>query len=268
MAIHQAKIVTITSVKGGVGKTTTTLNLAGTLSGMDKRVLIIDLDLYSGSIAASLNISNDQDVYRLIDDMTNNRFEQIENYIVPYNDLIHVLPSPKDPRYANKVNIKYLNAVINRASVKYDVILIDTTHILNELNLITLDNSDKIIYVLSNDLVDLKNMKTMVSIYKDMQKSNYTIVLNESKDKLKKHFSKYDIKNIIKDNVDYIIPSDFYVRNFDKYVLDGEILILNNRLKSRNKRTVKIFEMICNNILIDEKKQGWDYEKVCWRVWS
>lgn len=50
------KIITISSVKGGVGKTTMTFNLAGIYCELNKRVLIIDLDLYSGGIAASLNV--------------------------------------------------------------------------------------------------------------------------------------------------------------------------------------------------------------------
>ncbi|MDD2181509.1 MAG: AAA family ATPase [Bacilli bacterium] len=249
MAIHKAKTITITSVKGGVGKTTTVLNLAGIFSLMDKKVLIIDLDLYSGAVAASLNVSNDNDFYKLIDDLNNNRFDKIEDYISKYNDLIDVIPAPKDPRFANKINSKYLNVVISRASTKYDVILIDTNHILDEINLVTLDASDEIIYVISNDSIDLKNMKSMVSIFKDMDKKNYKIVLNNSKDKLRNYFSKYDIKNIIKDNVDYIIPSEFYVRNFDKYVLDGEILTLNKRLRTTDKKAIRIFELIAESLL-------------------
>ena len=65
------KIITISSVKGGVGKTTMTLNLAGIYCELNKRVLIIDLDLYSGGIAASLNVKNKKDIYTMIDSMAN-----------------------------------------------------------------------------------------------------------------------------------------------------------------------------------------------------
>ncbi len=253
MAVHKGKIITVTSVKGGVGKTTTTLNLAGTFSLMNKKVLIIDLDLYGGAIVPTLNISIDTDIYKFIDDLNNNRFDKIEDYIVKYNDLIDVIPAPKDPRFANKINSNYLNVVFSLASTKYDVILIDTTHILNEINLVTLDASDEILFILSNDPIDLKSMKSMIAILKNMEKSNYKIILNNAKDRQRNFFDKHDIKNIIKDNVDYIIPNEFYNKNFDKYILDGEIMLLNKKIRSSHKKTVKVFEMLAETLLKSDR---------------
>ena len=91
MALEKAKIFTVASVKGGTGKTTTLLNLAGIFSLQKKKVLIIDLDLYGGAIALSLNIPNEQDIYRLVDDLNSNRFEIIDRYLVKYNDYIDVI---------------------------------------------------------------------------------------------------------------------------------------------------------------------------------
>ena len=43
--IHKGKIVTVTSMKGGVGKTVSVLCLAAVYADLGKKVLIVDLDL-------------------------------------------------------------------------------------------------------------------------------------------------------------------------------------------------------------------------------
>lgn len=254
MEHKKAKIFTITSVKGGTGKTTTVLNLAGIFYKQKYKVLIIDVDVYAGAIAASLNLTGKRDLYQLVEDLSNNRFETITDYIYQYQENIDVIAAPKDPRNASKINGKYINIILSKVAYSYDVILLDTNHFMNEINLVAFDYSDSILYIINNDPIDLKNMKSMVSIHKDMEQDNYKIILNEAKDKQKNYFTKYDIKNIIKDNVDYTIPSTFYIKNIDKYVLDGEILTLNKSIISSHKKAIKNLTMIANSIM--EEKKG------------
>lgn len=252
MALNKAKVFTVTSVKGGVGKTTTLLNLAGIYAKMDKRVLIIDLDLYSGDIAAMLNINYNMDIYNLFEDLSNNTFNSLENYITSYNDQIKVLPSPKDPRLARKIGGKILNLILYKASLKFDIILIDTNHILTDLNLFALDYSDQILYIINNDSMNLKNMKTMISIFNNMNKYNYKIILNNSNRELS-YYNKYDMKNIMTKNVNYIIPSSFYIYNIDKYIIEGKILTLEKAFVSKHKEGIKIYNLIANDLLKESK---------------
>ncbi len=64
MALNNAKVITVTSVKGGTGKSTTVLNLAGVLTEMKKKTIVVDLDLYAGVIAASLNLTDGSDNFQ------------------------------------------------------------------------------------------------------------------------------------------------------------------------------------------------------------
>ncbi len=225
MGLKYGKIVTVTSVKGGTGKTTFALNLAGVLASLGKKTVIVDLDLYSGGIASSLNLKVDNDIYDLTYDLMNNRFDNIDNYITSYNEHIDVLASPVDPRTSSKIRFNYIDIVLSRLKLKYDVILIDTNHIIDKINLVTLDASDYVFYIVTNDLLDIKNMKSMVSIFEDMDMHKHRIVLNEARYN-NTGYSKYDVENLVGDKVSYVIPKSFYNHNISKFVFDGKIMML------------------------------------------
>ena len=194
---QQGKIITISSVKGGVGKTTIAINLAGIYFLMKKKVLLIDLDLYAGGIATCLNVNNRKVIYSLIDNMSNNNSVSIEDYVCHYNSGIDVLACPKDPRDVSKIEPKYINQIFALAKSRYDVILVDTGHSLDEVCLMAIDESYNSIFVITNDLVDIKNMKSLVSIFNDMKKTNYKIVLNNSRDTGRDYITVFDIRNMI-----------------------------------------------------------------------
>jgi pilus assembly protein CpaE len=254
MKFKRGKVITVFSTKGGVGKTILTLNLAGIYYKMNKKVLIIDLDLYSGGIALSLNVDPTKSIYNFIDDLNNNRFTEFNDYVVKYNDNIDVLSCPIDPRMGGKIDSKYVDVLLVNAANRYDVILVDTSHILNDVNLETLDRTDEILLVLSNDPIDLKNMKSIISIFKDSEIDNYHIVLNEAINTDKDFFTNFDIKNVIKDNIDYTISRQFHINNIDSYVIKGEIPVLNKKIRSQHKADINNMTKMAAHLI--ERKDG------------
>ena len=120
---------------------------------------------------------------------------------------------------------------------------------LNEINLSILDKSDEILLVLSNNLFDIKNMKNLISIFRDLDKSNYRLLLNESIDQNSGYFNMYDIKDIIKANIDYVLSDKFYIKDIDNYIMNGNIVTLNNKLI--NSKDYKVLDNIVLDITED-----------------
>ena len=250
------KIITVSSVKGGVGKTTITTNLAGLYYLMKKKVLIIDLDLYAGGIATLLNVNNKKDIYMLVDALSNNKQVDLSDYVSKYNNGIDILACPRDPRDVSKIESKYINKIFELAKHDYDVVLVDTSHSLDEVCLVAMDASYNTLFVITNDLVDIKNMKSMVSIFKEMEKTNYKIVLNNSRDTGRDYITLFDIRNMIKGNIDYTISKNFYIKNIDKYVLNGEILTLNKNINRFYSGDIKNMNKLALSLIEEVKKEG------------
>ncbi len=65
----KGKVIAIASGKGGVGKTILCTNLAGVYHHLQKKVLLIDMDLSSGGVSVMLNLNNSKTIYNLADDI-------------------------------------------------------------------------------------------------------------------------------------------------------------------------------------------------------
>jgi len=231
----KGKVIAITSGKGGVGKTIFATNLAGVYHHLKKKVLLIDMDLSSGGVNVLLNLSNAKTIYNLADDILNNRFKEAGDYVYHYSEFIDILPSCKDPRQGSKIDIKLIEQIITVYKNNYDVVILDTTHIPTSYTLTSLDLADEVLFMITDNLLDLKNSSSMLTILRDIKEDKVKVILNNSHSNEKNYFSKFDIKNIIKHNIDYILPSSLYVPNINKYLMDGKILVLNNHLSFNNK---------------------------------
>ena len=254
MTKKKTHVITISSLKGGVGKTTFTLWLAGIYAKMNKKILIMDMDVYTGAIALNLNLKTKKNIYTLTEALDSRSVNKMESYVTKYNDNIDVLASPNDPRLASKISSQYIGTIIDRMKTLYDIILIDTNHILTDVNIVLLDYTDNVLYLVTPDPVCLRNTRSMIYIYKKMQKSNYYIVLNKSIDNKKICFSNLDIKVILKNNIDFILPDSLYDKRIDYYFLNGSLMSLDKKFINKHKKEMKKLENIANYIINKENK--------------
>ena len=247
----RGKIVCFYGGKGGVGKTTTLLSLAGTLSKLNKKVLIVDLDLTNGAIAISLNREANKTIFNFVEDYINNKYNDLDKYITKYDENISFVASPKDPRYASRIDVKYIDILLEKSVYNHDVVLIDTPSILNEISVYSLDKSDVVYLLTTNDCVSLKNIKNLVNLFIENNLDKYKIILTNRIIPNTDYFSNYDIKNIIGHNVDYVISSSFHVNNLDELVVNGEIITY----KYSKFKDEKIFKLIANEIIGGNKDE-------------
>lgn len=261
--VRKGKVITITSMKGGVGKSIAILQLAAVLKKIKKRILIIDLDLYNGDIAFALNLDVKGNIYNLCDDVANNRYKYDDNkeYIVKYDEYIDVLASPKDPRQASRIDRKYLEVILRSFANRYDVVLIDTNHILSVTNMVAFECSDTILDIFTNDSLDIKSTKVFVSICNNMNVDNLLLVLNNAVDDRKKYFSEYDMENLINEKINFIIPKSFYVRGIDKYIIEGKTLDVFEKMLNSNSKDSVNFSRLALRLLEDNKEEDEDEEK-------
>ena len=251
----RGKVIAIASAKGGVGKTIFATNLAGVYHHLKKKVLLIDMDLSSGGINVLLNLSNAKTIYNLADDILNNRFKETSDYVYHYSEYVDILPSCKDPRQGSKIDIKLIEQIVTVYRNNYDVVILDTTHIPTAYTLTALDLADEVVFMLSDNPLDLKNSSSMLTILNDIKEDKVKVILNNSITLEKNYFSKFDIKNVIKHNIDFILPSTMYISNINKYLMDGKILVLNEHLSFKNKTDRELLIKIAERMVGDSSEE-------------
>ena len=169
------KIIAIANQKGGVGKTTTSINLAACLAELNKRVLVIDSDP-QGNTSSGLGIDKNQLEYTFYDLLIDNAtFEQVKIEI-DYFEKLHILPSNielsgAEIEIVNKDNREYLlKQILDKVNDEYDYILVDCPPSLNMLTINALTAADTILVPLQCEYSALEGLSQLLYTINLVQK--------------------------------------------------------------------------------------------------
>ena len=215
------KIIAIANQKGGVGKTTTSVNLAASLGVLEKKVLLIDADPQANA-TSGLGIdveSIDKGTYQLLEHTTTIQ-DLILETSAPNVDLVpaHIDLVAIEIELVDKNEREYmLKKAIAPITDKYDYILIDCAPSLGLLTLNALTSANSVAIPIQCEYFALEGLGKLLNTIKSVQKIHnadldiegllltmYDARLrlsNQVVEEVQKHFNEMVFKTIIQRNV-------------------------------------------------------------------
>lgn len=166
------EVIAIANQKGGVGKTTTTLNLGVGLAKQGKNVLLVDADA-QGSLTASLGYqqpdSLDVTLTTMLQKIVDEKPVKPGEGIMQHPEGIDLVPcnielSVFDVRLVNEVAREHkLKEYINTQKGAYDYVLIDCMPSLGMMTVNALTASDSVIVPVQSHYLSLKGVEQLIS---------------------------------------------------------------------------------------------------------
>ncbi|GEQ86093.1 chromosome partitioning protein ParA [Patiriisocius marinistellae] len=252
------KIIAIANQKGGVGKTTTSVNLAASLGVLEKKVLLIDADPQANA-TSGLGIDVEAVTigsYQLLEHSATAK-EAIVKTNSPNVDIIpaHIDLVAIEIELVDKENREYmLKQVITDLKNDYDYIIIDCAPSLGLLTLNALTAADAVIIPIQCEYFALEGLGKLLNTIKSVQKihnpeldiegllltmfDSRLRLSNQVVEEVKKHFDAMVFKTIIQRNVrlseapsygESIISYDASSKGANNYLSLAEELIAKNK---------------------------------------
>ena len=239
-----ARIIVLTSGKGGVGKTTVTANLGMHLAKKSYRVCMIDMDIGLNNLDVVMNLE-DRVMYTMMDIIEGKC--RIKEALVQddYLPLLYILSSGGLNQNLS-IGISQIKQIVAELSVMFDFVLIDCPAGIDVGFKRAVSCADEAIVVTTPHLSSIRDADKVVTILSSYNIASKRFVINRARGDLiqdKIMFDVYDVGKTL--NIDFggVVPED------DKIITANSDNIQNQKFECN-----RAFEILANNIITGEKK--------------
>jgi CRP-like cAMP-binding protein len=166
----RGKVFTVYSTKGGAGKTTVAVNLAVTLAQQyPEQVALLDLSLTFGHAPMFLDLQPRASLSAMsVEVLAKFDREALLNYMVTHASTLRVLPGAVRPEEGEGVSQEHVQTVLGLLKRFFGYVVVDTSSTFTDTTLAALENSDKVIFVLTPELSTVRDLVECQRIFTDV----------------------------------------------------------------------------------------------------
>lgn len=201
------KIIVIISGKGGVGKTTTAINLGASLNKLNKEVIIVDANLNTPNIGLQLGAP--------IVPVTLNHVlrgkADIEEAIYEHSSGTKIVPSSLSINELTKFNTKKIPEIARKLSELCDYVIIDSAAGFGDEVISSLEAADEIIIVTNPEMPAVTDALKAVKVARGMGKNVKGVIVTRHSG-AKYEMSLSSIKSMLEAHIIGVIPEDKSVK--------------------------------------------------------
>lgn len=207
------RIITVIGQKGGIGKTTTSTNVAAAIARSgDASVLLIDLDTRFGDVAVMMDVKPDVSVSEVARDPYYLERDTFRAALMRHESGVYVLPASRDHRSWINCSPEQVQKMVEFAATMFDYVVLDTPGTFNDVVSASIAIAHKVVVVTSSDLTSLKNSSLLIEHLQVRNVPENDVVVTLIHGHSLAGPSRSEVEFVIGRNVSHEIPYDTNVQ--------------------------------------------------------